>query len=287
MTALDRDGSRLPEDSTGIGDASPVPSTVRRTRRRRRPSGAPPPLPRSLGQTGRAWIIGLVALVAWLVVALLSPRVRRFTDRVDAAILRAVARLRTDWLVDVARGIDRVATGWAMFFVAIALLVATVAFKRWRHLFTFLGSVLVLEVLGLFLIERFRRPRPYDVTTIGRWRGYSLPSATAAVVSFTVVGAIYMLVVPGRSRTIAKIAGIVGDRRLRRSARLPGDRPPVRRARRRRHRGRHPAQRLPVLHPERGRSRDAARRQDRAPRHRRSAWRRAAPVRCGISSASR
>ena len=28
-----------------------------------------------------------------------------------------------------------------MFVVTIALLVTTVVFKRWRHLFTFLGSV--------------------------------------------------------------------------------------------------------------------------------------------------
>ena len=94
-----------------------------------------------------------------------------------------------------------------MFFVAIALIIATVGFRRWRHLFTFLGSVLVLEVLGILLIAAYKRPRPYDVTTIGRWRGYSLPSAPAAIVSFTVVGIIYMLVVPGRSRTIAKILG--------------------------------------------------------------------------------
>ena len=35
-------------------------------------------------------------------------------------VLRQLARLRTDWLTDVATAIDRVATGWAMFFAAIA-----------------------------------------------------------------------------------------------------------------------------------------------------------------------
>ena len=34
-------------------------------------------------------------------------------------------------------------TGWTMFFVAVALLLVTVYFGRWRHLFTFLGSVIV------------------------------------------------------------------------------------------------------------------------------------------------
>ena len=70
-----------------------------------------------------------------------------------------------------------------MFAVAVALLVATVVFKRWRHLFTFLGSVIVAAARsGSLLIAAFRRPRPYDVTIIGRWQGFSLPSATAAVV---------------------------------------------------------------------------------------------------------
>ena len=53
----------------------------------------------------------------------------------------------------------------------------------------------------------YARPRPYDVTQIGRWEGYSLPSATVAIVSFTVVGVIYAVVVPGRPRTIAKFVG--------------------------------------------------------------------------------
>jgi tRNA A-37 threonylcarbamoyl transferase component Bud32 len=69
--------------------------------------------------------------------------------------------------------------------------------------------VIVLEVFGLLLIEAYSRPRPYDVTTIGRWNGYSLPSATCAIVGFTVIGVLYSLVVPGRPRTIAKAVAAV------------------------------------------------------------------------------
>ncbi len=96
-----------------------------------------------------------------------------------------------------------------MFFAGLALLVAMIVFRRWRHLFTFLASVILLEIVGLLLIDAYRRPRPYDVTIVGRWTGFSLPSATIAVVSFTVVGVIYALVVPGRPRTIAKGVGAV------------------------------------------------------------------------------
>ena len=191
-----------------VEDSSLVP-TVPRTGRRRRPTGAPPPLPHSIGGTGRGWILALVLLVSWLAIALVSPWARRVTDQVDALVLRALARHRTGWLTTISRGIDRMATGWTMFAVAVALIVATAVFRRWRHLFTFLASVLFVEIVGLLMINAFSRPRPYDVTAIGRWQGYSLPSATAAIVSFTAVGIIYMLVVPGRPRRIAKAVGIV------------------------------------------------------------------------------
>jgi membrane-associated phospholipid phosphatase/tRNA A-37 threonylcarbamoyl transferase component Bud32 len=186
-----------------------VPPTARWTRRRRRPTGAAPPLPRSIGTSGTGWLVAMGLLAVWIVVTLVSSWAQRVTDDVDAAILRALARRRVDWLSSAFRGIDRAATGWTMFVVAIALLVSMVVFRRWRHLFTFLGSVIVLQLLGLLLIEAYSRPRPYDVTTIGRWHGYSLPSATCAIVGFTVIGVLYSIVVPGRPRTIGKVVGAV------------------------------------------------------------------------------
>jgi membrane-associated phospholipid phosphatase/tRNA A-37 threonylcarbamoyl transferase component Bud32 len=141
----------------------------------------------------------------WILVTLVSSWAQRVTDDVDAAILRALARHRVDWLSDAFRGIDRVVTGWTMFAVAIVLLMSMVVFRRWRHLFTFVASVVVLELLGMLLIEAYSRPRPYDVTTIGRWTGYSLPSVPCAIVGFTAIGILYSVVVPGRPRAIAKV----------------------------------------------------------------------------------
>lgn len=180
-----------------------------RTMRRRRPSGAAPPLPRKLGKTGRGWMIALVLLVAWVIAALIFDWSRRVTDRADAAVLRAITHARSGWVTTIARAIDRIVTGWALFVVALGLLIATVAFRRWRHLFTYIGSILALELLGVMLVSAFQRPRPYDVTVIGRWQGFALPSATAAIVSFTILGILYMLVVPGRPRRIAKIVAAV------------------------------------------------------------------------------
>ena len=210
MTTQPRRSIRRDSSLDASATGAPAPSSVaaepcRRAtdarRRRRRPSGAPPPLPRSIGRTGRGWIVGLVVLVAWLVVALVSPWARRLTDQVDAVDpARRRPRSAPAWLTTLARGVDRVATGWTMFVVAIVLLVATVVFKRWRHLFTFLGSVHRARGARHPADRRVPAAPALRRHDIGRWQGFSLPSATAAVVSFTVVGIIYMLVVPGRPR---------------------------------------------------------------------------------------
>ena len=199
---------------TTVGDALDrpetgtfIPPTARTSDRRRRPTGAAPPLPRHIGWSGIGWLVAVVVLVVWMIVTLLSPQARRFTDQVDAAVLRSIARLRVEWLSELLRGVDRAATGWTLFFIGMALVASMMIFRRWRHLFTLLASVAVVAISGVALIELYSRPRPYDVTTIGRWQGYSLPSATVAIVSYTTVGVIYSVVVPGRSRTIAKITG--------------------------------------------------------------------------------
>ena len=191
----------------GVTRSDARPTAAPPARRRRRPSGEAPPLPRHIGATGRAWLLTSAVAVAWLLASIHLAWVQRLTDRADAAVLRALAGLRTSWLTPAARGVDRVATGWTMFVVAMLLVLVSIVWKRWRHLFAFLGSVVVLRLIGLALHAAHRRPRPYDVTTIGTWNGYSSPSATSAIVSIAVIGVIYMVVVPGRPRSIAKIAG--------------------------------------------------------------------------------
>ena len=86
------------------------------------------------------WLAGFAVLGAWIVVTLVSAPARRFTDQVDAAILRAFAQLRVGWLSDVMRAVDRAATGWTMFVISLVLVVVMLVFKRWRHLFTFLAA---------------------------------------------------------------------------------------------------------------------------------------------------
>ena len=85
-----------------------VAPTARRSRRRRRPSGAAPPLPRSLGTTGKGWLVAVVLLVAWVIITLISPWARRVTNQVDAAVIRVIVSLRVEWLSKILRAINRV-----------------------------------------------------------------------------------------------------------------------------------------------------------------------------------
>jgi len=204
MTIEGEIGTTLPH---GAGLRPVTPPTAERTRRRRRPSGAPPPLPKHIGTTGTGWIVAVVVLGGWLILGSISDRVIRFTNRVDAALLRQIARLRTDWLTDIADAINEAFSLWSVVVACVVLGLVLMVLKRWRHFFTFLACMVVLQLIGEPLWEAVARPRPFDVTTIGDWDGWSLPPPALAFLTLVVVGIAYTLVVPGRPRTIAKIVG--------------------------------------------------------------------------------
>ena len=79
-------------------------------------------------------------------------------------------------------------------------------FRRWRHLLVFLGALFFLEIVGQWIYFGLSRPRPYGITIIGSWGGYSAPSPPVVVLTVFLMGAVYCLVVPGRPRRYAKAA---------------------------------------------------------------------------------
>lgn len=194
-----------PRPLTRAADRLARPATPRL--RRRRPTGAPAPLPRHLGWTTITWGSAFVVVTVGALVIMRWEAARRTIDTVDATILRLLADHRGSRLTEVAQAVNFDIPGWALFVVNAALLVVLILMRRWQHLFAFLGSVACAKLIGLLLIDTVHRPRPFDVTAIGEWRGFAMPSATALVVSFTVVGVIFGVVVPGRPRAIAKVVG--------------------------------------------------------------------------------
>jgi membrane-associated phospholipid phosphatase len=200
------------EPAAQIGDVQSDPVAVppleetARGRRRRRPTGAPPPLPKNVGQTGKWWLIALAVFSLWLGVLVLVPQVRRQTYRFDTEVLQFLSSMRTSWLTDVVSFLDRLATGWALTAVAMTLLALQMIFRRWRHLFSFVGAVFITYQLGAVLYESFSRPRPFGVTIIGRWAGFSMPSPPVAILAMVLMGYVYSVAPSGRPRQRAKLA---------------------------------------------------------------------------------
>ena len=183
----------------------PSDSAAQRERRQRRPTGAPPPLPHPITISTTAWL--LLAVVTLAGAFLFSERTSwlRAGDRADTWMLRLIAEVRTPWLTDVADAIKAAGSGWAVTVIGLSVVALTMIFRRWRHLLVFIGSLFFLEIVGQWIYFGLTRPRPYGITIIGSWGGYSAPSPLVAVLAIFLMGAVYCLVVPGRPRTYAKI----------------------------------------------------------------------------------
>jgi tRNA A-37 threonylcarbamoyl transferase component Bud32/membrane-associated phospholipid phosphatase len=197
----------LPQAPPGPGSAVPVvrpaPPAIARVRRRRRPSGEPPPLPRHLNASGKFWLfLSAVVLTAWIVVVV-TGTVSAF-DVIDIRILQAISEIRTPWLTRVAEVAGLLASAKAIHVIWLTNLVLLVVFRRWRHLFVWLGVGLLVVNLAATLTTTLVRPRPYGVEVIGEWSGFAMPSLPMTVLACFLVSTIYALVPPGRWRTVGK-----------------------------------------------------------------------------------
>ncbi len=139
--------------------ARPTPPAIHRVRRRRRPSGEPPPLPRHLNASGKWWLAlsGLV-VTAWLVV--IATGNVAAVDVADTRMLQAIAEVRTPWLTRLAEVGGFLATGRALHVLWLADLLALVVLRRWRHLFVWTGAGLVVIELSAGMASALQRPGP-------------------------------------------------------------------------------------------------------------------------------
>jgi tRNA A-37 threonylcarbamoyl transferase component Bud32/membrane-associated phospholipid phosphatase len=212
--AMSESTERTPAPPRPVGPAAPTvqpgSARVEGTRRQRRPTGAPPPLPHPIALTTTAWVLLAVVIVAFAFVFSEITPWRRSGDQANTWLLRQLAAVRTPWLTDVANGINAAGSGWGIIAVGVSVVVLIMVFRRWRHLAVFLGSLFFLEeVAGQLISQGLTRPRPYGVLIIGSWGGYSAPSLPVAAVTFFLLAAVYCLVVPGRPRAYAKAAAAV------------------------------------------------------------------------------
>jgi hypothetical protein len=199
-----RGGRETVTARAGVASLPPVPAV--RKAPRRRPTGAPPPLPHPVSVTTRAWLVLAVVVLAGMIVISLRAPSLRLDNQVNTAVLRLFARARTPWLTGVARGISAAGSGWGATVVGLSAVALTVAFRRWRHLLVFLCSLFLLELAIEFITAGMTRPRPYGVPIIVGWTGYSAPALSVTILTFLLISIAYCLVVPGRPRTYAKAA---------------------------------------------------------------------------------
>jgi tRNA A-37 threonylcarbamoyl transferase component Bud32/membrane-associated phospholipid phosphatase len=198
-----------------VADQQPAERLSRRRRRaerklHRRPTGAPPPLPRELGRSGKIWLTLTAFFIVFLVLVAVTGSLARRTTQLDIWVLERFVDVRGQFLTDLARAYAWIGSRLDVRLLRWGIILALIVFRRWRHLVVFLGAVIVLESLVSIISLVFFRSRPLDVTILAGWTGPSLPARTMASLAVTLVGALYALVVPGKPRDIGKwVVGVV------------------------------------------------------------------------------
>ncbi|HEX2272847.1 MAG TPA: phosphatase PAP2 family protein [Acidimicrobiales bacterium] len=166
---------------------------------RRRPSGAPPPLPKDLRRSGLVWAALAGAVLLFWFVLFLTGR-RPSADLVDRAILREVAEWRTPSLTRFMRGVQWLGDERVLLAVSAVVLTVAAAFRRFRHVLVFGGCALFAIWLTSLVQIVLARPRPVNVPILGEWDGFSHPSRPMVGFGLTLVGIAYTLVPQGRWR---------------------------------------------------------------------------------------
>src|SRR6266487_3725968 len=205
-----------PADQSTSTSAPPVHSTLReavRSPRRRRPTGAPPPLPYRLQTSGVGWLVAAVVLVglelAVFARGLRGPAVA--VTVVDDAVGRRLGGLHAPGLVALWQGLAHVGSWWTLIVLQFGLLLALLVLRRWRHLIVWLVVWNVIMYLVGVLNLVARRPRPFGVAQRTSWGGWAMPSMEITHLTLILVGVLYTLVPEGHWRNRGKwvAAGLV------------------------------------------------------------------------------
>src|SRR3954451_9335159 len=187
--------------------AAPVAVRPGTTELRRRPSGEPPPLPRSLRRSGIGWLAGTVVLVAWAV-AVFSGGLRGIAVTVtvaDDAVVRWFADRHVPGLVGAFQALAALSSWAVLSTVPPVLLVVLIVLRRFRHLVVWLLVITVLQIVAGNLLARWvQRPRPFGVEFRAPWRAWAMPSLELTLFTAGLVSLLYCLVPEGRWRNLGK-----------------------------------------------------------------------------------
>jgi tRNA A-37 threonylcarbamoyl transferase component Bud32/membrane-associated phospholipid phosphatase len=199
----------VPADRSTSTSAPPVHPSLRaavRSPRKRRPTGAAPPLPYRLQTSGVGWLVAAVVLVG-LTLAVFARGLRGpaiTVTVVDDAVVAWLAGLLGSGLLGPLRGVARVGSWWVLLTLYFVLLLALPVLRRWRHLFVWLVAWYLGAFLTTSLMTITRRPRPFGVDLEASWGAWALPSVQVTALTALLMGVLYTLLPEGRWRNIGK-----------------------------------------------------------------------------------
>jgi tRNA A-37 threonylcarbamoyl transferase component Bud32/membrane-associated phospholipid phosphatase len=184
-----------------------VPVLPQGTPLRRRPSGEPPALPHHLKTSGIEWLVAAVVLVVLTLLVFGRGLQGSAVDATvaDEAVIRWLQQADSPAVVGVFRVLAWPSSWTLLNLVGPALLLALLVLRRFRHLLIALGAVTLLQfVVGIWLAEATRRPRPFGVAFRTDWTGSAMPALQVALFTAGVVVMLYALVPDGRARNLGK-----------------------------------------------------------------------------------
>jgi membrane-associated phospholipid phosphatase len=193
---------------SAVGPVRPGAHGVRQSGRRRRPSGEAPPLPHHLQTTGVGWLVALVLLVV-LSIAVFDGGLRGPAVGVtvlDDAVVRWLAGLDAPGLAETWRALAFLGSWWVLNLLALGLVLALLALRRFRHLIVTLIVAQLLTTISQDVVgSNAHRPRPFGVVIGAGWGGWALPSLQVMNLAATLVIILYTLVPEGRWRQRGKL----------------------------------------------------------------------------------
>ena len=144
--------------AAGAGALARVP--VFPAGRQRRPSGAPPPLPRHIERSGLIWLAAAIVATGAAIAVFADGLSRWAVDVtvVDDAITRRVASVPVPGFTAVARVIAAAGAAPATVIAGYMLLLALVVLRRFRHLLVLVVSYEALTVLTTIFLLIVHRP---------------------------------------------------------------------------------------------------------------------------------
>lgn len=198
------------ERASGASNRKPLGEVAEEERflfigRRRRPLGTRRYRLR-LRPSGWLWLglgAGVIGLWIWLFA---SGRPAPLIERFDGAMLDWASRLRTPSGITIARTLALLGSVWTVLVLRWGTVLVLALTERFRHLVTFVSTLLVVRLIALGVSEAVGRPRPLGIAYAYGWEGYAHPSRQAAALAVAAVGASFALVPRGRWRRAAFIA---------------------------------------------------------------------------------